>query len=119
MKYLITESKLNSIIEKSLLNTFPIIKEVKFTEAPVLLGSGERRIIERTYIIITLDAKENLPWGLVHKELEVLREESRKIRRFIENYLIPDLPDYGCPYGVKFIYGKVDYDVTQGFFRKL
>ena len=91
MKYLITESKFNSLIKKTLLNRFPTIGGVTFTKYPVLLGDT-REIIERTNIIIFLDPKQHFsnPLG-----------EAIKIKKFIVDYFIPDLYEYGNPYGVR------------------
>lgn len=94
MKYLITESKLNSLIEKTILNKFPTIGGVKFIKYPVLLANT-REVVERTGIIVFLDPKQNIsnPLG-----------EAVKIKRFIVDFFIPDLYEYGNPYGVQIIH---------------
>lgn len=59
MKYILTENKLNSSIEKFILQTFPFVVSVHFVKKGVWLASEDRRI-EQTLIKVITDPNKVL-----------------------------------------------------------
>jgi hypothetical protein len=61
MKYIIKESKMDSLIEKFIYQKFSIVKKVYFTEQGKILGSTPGQpIVNERRINIILDNSENL-----------------------------------------------------------
>jgi hypothetical protein len=66
MKYLITESRINNLIEKYILERFPMVNGVSFTKKKVQLAgepnSRGENIIDRNVINLTWDWEE-MEWS--------------------------------------------------------
>lgn len=62
MKFIISESKFNNLIEKYILDTYPMVKDVNIVTRTVMLGGpvnlrGER-IIDKRVIVIKYDPEK-------------------------------------------------------------
>lgn len=76
MKYLLTESKINDLIKKFALKSFPEVSDVFFTTKSVMLGSTEGRpIIEQTIINVVINNSNN----------EMTKQQLYKLQKKIVN----------------------------------
>jgi hypothetical protein len=66
MKFIISENKFNNIIEKYILDTYPMVKNVKIVTRRVMLGGGVNSrgesIIDKRVVVIEYD-HEKLEWS--------------------------------------------------------
>lgn len=66
MKYIITESRINNLLEKYILERFPMVKNVRFTTKKVQLAgepnSRGEKIIDRNVINLSWDWEE-MEWS--------------------------------------------------------
>lgn len=100
MKYIITESKMENMIKKYILNNLNNVVDVEFGTKRVYLGSGPNdkgySTVDQKVIMITIDnVKDN-------KRPFELREESRKIASIIEGLFGIDFKSYGSEWALKF-----------------
>ena len=95
MKYIIKESKLDSLIEKFIYQKFSIVKKVYFTEQPKVLGStlGQPIVNERRINII-LDNSEN-----TLNKTELFEIESL-IKKNLDSMFNLNLVEYGSLWSV-------------------
>jgi hypothetical protein len=96
MKVLIKEEKRNDLIEKYILNTFPMVGKVTFETKKVQLASGENirgeNVINRTKIHIDfIDGK------MTHSPSYMLR----KIKNQINPIFGLDIESYGSDWGLE------------------
>lgn len=95
MKYLITENKLNNIIERFIRDKFPNVFKVYFTTDRVTLGSTKGfPTVERTKINIIIDNSENKL-----KKLEV-NEVASDIKNTINDYFNLGIYEYGSEWSI-------------------
>lgn len=98
MKYLITENKLNNIIERFIRDKFPNVFKVYFTTHRVGLGSTKGTpIIERTKINIIIDNSENKL-----KKFEI-KDMSRDIKMTINDYFNLGIYEYGSEWTIDIV----------------
>jgi hypothetical protein len=99
MKYIITESKINSMIKEYLLKNHDVV-EVDFETKRVHLGSGPNEKgetnIEQKVIVIYINNIKNT------KNQGELRESTRKISRTLEGLFGVDFRSYGSEWDVRF-----------------
>lgn len=95
MKYIITESKINGLIERYILKKYSKVKDVTFKNKKVMLGS-DRKIIDSTTIVVTLDNSDN---KMTQIELSDLRKE---IINDVDQVFGLDWQEYGSPWGFMF-----------------
>lgn len=97
MKYIITESKVNLIIKKVILDEFSMVKEVRFTNLKVVMGSSQGApTIERTVIWVILDNGQN------QYDRNQLIEIRRNIRSLVDGIFGLDLGKYGSEWDIEF-----------------
>lgn len=97
MKYLITESKINDLIKKFILEEFPNVYSVKFYPTSVTLGSSEGfPSIVRTEIVVVID---NIDDRLNRSQLWDLRH---KIQDSVDKVFGLNTEKYGSEWGFKF-----------------
>ena len=96
MKVIITENKLNSSIEKYILNGYPMVKRVFFTTKKIRLASepnskGENDIVRNIVNIDFIDGK------MTHSPSYV----GRQIRNDINSMFGFDIDKYGSDWGME------------------
>jgi hypothetical protein len=97
MKYILTESKLEGLIEKFITKSFPLVYKVYFTKRDKILGSSEGRpTVEETIINIILDNSDN---SMNRQDLFKLESE---IRNKVDDYFSLDYQKYGSDWGFNF-----------------
>jgi len=102
MKYLITESKINSSIERFLKSTFNDVVDVKFKKVGVWLASEDRRI-ERTNIQILIDPEGILKGNFKpNKGVLISHDLKREIWRTIDSMFGLNMEEYGSEWDVEF-----------------
>ena len=98
MKYLITENKLNNIIERFIRDKFPNIFKVYFTTDRVTLGSTKGLpTVERTKINIIIDNSENKL-----KKIEV-NDMAIDIKNTINDYFNLNIYEYGSEWAIDIV----------------
>jgi len=76
MKYLLTESKINDLIKRFALKSFPEVSDVFFTTKSIMLGSTEGRpVIEQTIINVVINNSNN----------EITKQQLSKLEQSIVN----------------------------------
>lgn len=96
MEVLIKEQRLNNIIEKYILELYPVVKSVTFTTKDVYLASGdksERRTIQRNIINVGFkgDEMQNSPTLTL-----------RRIRGSINRMFGLDIDESGSDWGIEY-----------------
>jgi hypothetical protein len=96
MKVIITENKLNSSIEKYILNGYPMVKRVFFTTKKIRLASepnerGENNIVRNIINIDFIDGK------MTHSPSYV----GKQIRNDINSMFGFDIDKYGSDWGME------------------
>ena len=76
MKYLLTESKINDLIKRFALKSFPEVSDVFFTTKSIMLGSTKGRpVIEQTIINVVINNSNN----------EITKQQLSKLEQSIVN----------------------------------
>jgi hypothetical protein len=101
MKYIITENKMNDLIEKVLKKNEPEIIDVEFGTRKVVLASKTEKhnpgdVVEKTLIKVTVD---NIDKHLMQGDYN---EIYRSIRDNLNSYLNINLNEYGVLYDLEF-----------------
>ena len=96
MKYIITESKFDGLIERYILKKYSKVKDVTFKNKKVMLGSRGFEIIDSTIIVVTLDNSDN---KMTQIQLSDLRKE---IINDVDRVFGLDWQKYGSPWGFMF-----------------
>lgn len=96
MEVLIKEQRLNNIIEKYILELYPVVKSVTFTTKDVYLASGdksERRTIQRNIINVGFkgDEMQNSPTLTL-----------RRIRGIVNRMFGLDIDESGSDWGIEY-----------------
>lgn len=97
MKFIISESKFNNLIEKYILDTYPMVNDVYFTTKKVKLGSGPNSrgedIIDKQIIVIKYD----------HEKLELPPISTlMRIRTNLNSVFGLDMGFYGSDWDIEF-----------------
>ena len=97
MKYLITESKMNETIKRTILEEYPFVNEVRFTKLKVMLGStkGLPRV-DRTVIWVIINNSNN---QFDRGELMSIKKD---IWNKIDGIFSLGLEDYASEYSIEF-----------------
>lgn len=100
MKYIITENKMNDLIEKVLKKNEPEIIDIEFSTRKIKLGSelegykiGD--IIDKTIIKVTID---NMDKRLKYSDISDIYQS---IKNTLNSYLNINLNDYGALYDLE------------------
>jgi len=101
MKYIITENKMNDLIEKVLKKNEPEIIDVGFGTKKVVLASKTEKnnpgdVVEKTIIKVTVDNSDK------HLSQGDYNQIYRSIRDTLNSYLNIDLNEYGAIYDLEF-----------------
>ena len=100
MKYLITESQLVDIVEKTLMEKFPEVVRLNFNSKRVRLGSDNPpKTITVTELIIILDTAGYTGGPVQPERTGVIKKE---ITKYLKNYLNIDTTKYGSEWDLKF-----------------
>jgi hypothetical protein len=102
MKYLITESKMNSSIERFLRSSFSEVVDVKFSRVGVWLASDDREI-ERTKIHVLID-----PQGILKGNFNVSKghfigyDLKKEIWQTVNSMFNLNMEEYGSDWDIEF-----------------
>lgn len=72
MKYLITESKMNGLIERYILKKYTKVRDVSFKTKKRRLGSSNNEVIDVTFIYVTFDNSDN---KITQSEMGEMRQQ--------------------------------------------
>ena len=102
MKYLITESKMNSSIERFLRSSFSEVVDVKFSRVGVWLASDDREI-ERTKIQFLIDPEGILKGNFKPNKGHFVGDNlKREIWQTINSMFGLSMEEYGSDWDIEF-----------------
>jgi hypothetical protein len=103
MKYLITENKINNVIERFIRDSFDEVINVKFVKKKVFLAS-EDRTIESTEIQMLLDPEGILKGNFNPNKGDWVGDNTKaKIWRTLNSMFSLKMEEYGSPWDIRFI----------------
>jgi hypothetical protein len=96
MKYLITESKMNGLIERYILKKYSKVRDVSFATKKRMLGSNNNEIIDVTLIWVTFDNSDN---KMTQSDMVELKQ---KIMMEVDQVFGLDWQEYGSGWDFMF-----------------
>lgn len=96
MKYLITESKMNGLIERYILKKYSKVRDVSFATKKRMLGSNNNEIIDVTLIWVTFDNSDN---KMTQSDMVELKQ---KIMMEVDQVFGLDWQEYGSSWDFMF-----------------
>jgi hypothetical protein len=103
MKYLITESKIESTIESFLRSSFDEVVDVKFKKVGRILGSDENRRIEVTKIQILIDPEGILKGNFNPNRGHFVGDDLKiQIWQTINSMFSLNMEEYGSEWDIEF-----------------
>jgi hypothetical protein len=96
MKVLIKEQRLNNIIEKYILELYPVVKSVTFIKKDVYIAGGDkngRKIVRKDIIVIGLISSQ-----LTHSPNWTMRDIGRDVNRMFSL----DIDESGSDWGIEY-----------------
>jgi hypothetical protein len=104
MKYIISESKMNSSIERFLRSSFSEVVDVKFRRVGIVLGSETpSRRIERTNIQILIDPEGILKGNFNPDKGDLIGYDLKlEIWRTIDSMFSLNMKQYGSEWDIEF-----------------
>jgi|LauGreDrversion4_2_1035121.scaffolds.fasta_scaffold288410_2 hypothetical protein len=100
MKYLITESSLNGLIETFLKKKFDDIVDIKFVKRQVYLAS-DNETIERTVIQVLVDPYEILQGNFEANTMRLIGKLKSDIWETLDKFFSLKLKEYGSKWEVE------------------
>lgn len=96
MKYLITESKMNGLIERYILKKYSKVRDVSFKTKKRRLGSSNNEVIDVTFIYVTFDNSDN---KITQSEMGEMRQQ---IMMDVDQVFGLDWQEYGSSWAFWF-----------------